>query len=50
MGEKAYKTMSVAGAFNIALGICAIVVGISVGVVSIVFGSKLLANKKDITF
>lgn len=50
MNEKVYKTMKKVGAWNIVFGIILIVVGVSVGVLQIVHGSKLLADKKEIMF
>ena len=50
MSEKAYKEMGVAGAFNLAIGICTLVGGIASGILLIVHGAKLLANKKNIFF
>ena len=48
MIEKAYKSMSSAGALNIVIGICALVGGIASGVLLIVHGGRLLANRKTI--
>jgi len=50
MEEKIYKTMNGAGAWNIVLGIVAIVVGVSTGVLLIISGAKLLAGKSKILF
>lgn len=50
MNEKAYKTMSLAGAANIAIGIITLVVGTTVGVVAIITGAQLIKNKKGLTF
>lgn len=50
MEERVYKAMSGAGATNIIVGIITLVVGITAGVLMIISGSKLLANKKDILF
>ena len=50
MNEKQYKVMSQTGASGIVLGIIALVVGVSVGVLSIINGSRLLHGKKNITF
>ena len=36
MNEKAYKTMGITGAANIAIGIVTLVLGVTVGVISIV--------------
>lgn len=48
--EKIYKTMRNTGAFSIAAGIVILVVGVAVGVVSIVCGGVLLKRKSDIIF
>ena len=48
--ERVYKTMKNAGAFSIAMGIVAALIGIVVGVGSIVSGAFLLKRKSDITF
>ncbi|MCC2255847.1 hypothetical protein LKD70_15750 [Ruminococcus sp. CLA-AA-H200] len=48
--EKAYLTMKNSGAGNIAIGIIVLVMGITVGVLSIVSGANLLKNKREITF
>lgn len=50
MSEKAYKTMTGAGATNIVLGILAIVTGVVTGVLLIVQGGRLLKNKSGLTF
>lgn len=50
MNEKAYKIMSFAGAANIAAGIVILVVGIAVGVITIISGAKLQKEKKGLTF
>lgn len=50
MNEKVYKTMKSAGAWSLALGIVLIVVGVTVGVLQIVQGGKLLNDKKEIMF
>ena len=42
MNEKAYKTMSLAGAAGITVG--------TAGIISIVSGAKLLKDKKGLTF
>ena len=47
---KAYKTMGNVGAANIALGIIVAVTGITAGILTIVSGARLLANRKNITF
>lgn len=48
--ERAYKTMTSAGASNIALGIIMVVVGITAGVITIVNGARLLKHRNEITF
>ena len=48
--EKAYRTMKNSGAGSIAVGIIVLVVGITVGVLSIVSGASLLKHKREITF
>ncbi len=50
MNEKVYKTMKKVGACNIVFGILLIVFGVTVGVLQIVHGGKLLNDKKEITF
>lgn len=50
MNEKIYKTMKNVGAWNITVGILLILFGISVGVLQIIHGSRLLNSKKEITF
>ncbi len=49
-GEKVYKVMRSTGAINIAAGVVSIVVGVAVGVLMIVSGARLLANKGKILF
>ena len=50
MEEKAYKTMGKTGAFNLVLGICTLVAGITVGVMLIIHGAKLLGSRKKLMF
>jgi len=50
VGEKIYKTMKSVGAWNIVLGIVLIVAGVTIGVLQVVGGAKLLRDKKEITF
>lgn len=50
MGEKVYKTMNGAGALNITLGVIALAVGITTGVLLLISGSKLLARKSKLIF
>ena len=47
MNEKAYKTMSLAGAAGITV---VMVTGVAAGIISIVSGAKLLKDKKGLTF
>ena len=44
--EKAYKTMSQAGAGSIVIGIITIVTGVTAGIIAIVNGARLLKNKR----
>ena len=48
MNEKVYRSMSLSGACNIAVGIVILVVGIVAGVMAIISGAGLLKNKKNI--
>ena len=48
MNEKLYKTVSGAGAGNLALGIITLVTGIVTGILMIVNGDRLLKGKSDI--
>lgn len=50
MEEKVYKTMSGAGAMNIAVGVVALVTGLVCGILMIIGGAKLLASKSKILF
>ena len=50
MNEKAYKTMSRIGGWNIALGVVALVAGLAIGIGSVITGAKLLKDKSNITF
>lgn len=50
MEEKVYKTMGRSGAWNIAIGVVLIVVGLAAGVVSIINGAKLIKDKSGIIF
>ena len=50
MEEKVYKTMGRSGAWNIAIGVVLIVVGLAAGVVSIINGAKLIKDKYGIIF
>lgn len=50
MNEKIYKTMLTVGGLSIAMGIVVLVVGVTIGVGSIVGGASLLKRKSDVTF
>ena len=50
MNEKAYKTMCLAGAAGIKVGIILMFTGVAAGIISIVSGAKLLKDKKGLTF
>ena len=50
MDEKVYKTMGRSGAWNIAIGVVIIVVGLFAGVLSIINGAKLIKDKSRIIF
>lgn len=50
MQEKIYKTMGRSGAWNIAIGVVMIVVGLAAGVISILNGAKLIKDKAGIMF
>lgn len=50
MEERVYKVMRGAGAWNLALGIVGIVVGVAGGTLLIISGAKLLAGKSKILF
>ena len=50
MEEKVYKTKGRSGAWNIAIGVVLIVVGLAAGVVSIINGAKLIKDKSGIIF
>ncbi len=50
MEEKVYHSMSRIGKAGIALGIVTLVCGVAVGVLSIVFGGKLLKERSRIIF
>jgi len=50
MDEKVYKVMGGSGAWHIALGIVTITVGITSGILLIISGAKLLANRTKIIF
>ena len=48
--EKIYKSMKHAGASSIALGVIMIVLGLTIGILTIINGAKRLKNKSGITF
>ena len=48
--EKIYGTMKNVGVGNLVFGIVSIVAGVTVGVISIVNGAKLLKRKSNILF
>lgn len=50
MSEKTYKIMRRTGGISIALGIVSIVIGVAVGVLTILNGAKLLKEKSELTF
>lgn len=50
MPEKAYQTMKHAGAWGIVMGVLLMTAGVAIGVMSIIYGSKLLKNKSEIIF
>ena len=45
MSEKTYKTMGGSGALNIVVGTVSIITGIACGVLLIISGAKLLAER-----
>lgn len=50
MNEKLYKSIKHAGGSNIALGVLVIAAGVTLGVLAIVNGAKMLKAKSDIMF
>lgn len=48
MNEKIYKTLSLAGAWNIVIGTVILVCGIACGVLAIVSGARMLRRKSDV--
>ncbi|MDE6712597.1 MAG: hypothetical protein K2K20_02570 [Lachnospiraceae bacterium] len=50
MEEKTYKAMSLGGTAGIVTGVISIIVGVACGVVMIVSGARLLAERKNILF
>ena len=50
MTEKQYKTMTGCAAASLTAGIIMAAAGLAAGIVAIVSGAKLLANRKNLTF
>lgn len=50
MEERTYKAMSLGGAAGVVTGMISIIVGVACGVVMIVAGARLLAERKNILF
>lgn len=50
MEEKAYKSMGRSGALNLTIGICTLVAGVASGILLIISGARLLANRSKILF
>ena len=50
MNEKAFKTMGVAGAGSIVIGIVMIIAGITTGIIAVVSGARLMKDRKGLTF
>lgn len=50
MNEKIFKTMAGSGVASIVVGIIVATVGVACGIISIVFGCRLLKKKEHITF
>lgn len=48
--EKVYREMKKVGGWNIALGVIMITVGLTVGVLSIIHGGRLLVRKSEVLF
>lgn len=50
MPEKAYRTMTHAGAWNLVMGVIMLITGVTIGVMSLIYGARLLKNKSEIMF
>lgn len=50
MEEKTYKLVKRTGGFSIVLGVLSIIAGVTIGVLTIVTGAKLLKGKSKILF
>ena len=50
MEEKTYKVMGGSGALNIAVGVTVLVMGVASGVLLVISGAKLLAQRSRILF
>lgn len=50
MDEKVFKSMGRIGGANIAMGVVCIVVGLTVGILSIICGGHLLNDKNHLLF
>ena len=50
MQEKIHKVMGRIGAWNIAVGVVLIVIGLGAGILSIINGAKLIKEKAGIMF
>ncbi len=48
--EKIYNVMKNSGIVSIIIGVIMIILGLATGIVSIIYGSKLLLKKDDIVF
>ena len=44
--EKNYKVVGATGAWNLAIGIATIIVGLGAGIMLVISGAKLLASRK----
>lgn len=50
MEEKTYRAMSFGGTAGIVAGVISIIIGVACGVVMIVAGARLLAERRNILF